>query len=221
MKSKSLHGSCGLWWLGVVIALSLPACLVPPFSELQDARLVGQGRIEMTPFASTISAEGQTNHVQNDFGVQAGVGVLSFMDFRFRYEYLYHPDSGDAYDESYGAHVLAVGPKFSLVKNILALYLPIGFGFGEDVKISETWQFHPTLIATAPLAKGFTLSVSAKALIPLYSGGNTLYAVNLGMGIAPNAGPVTLRPEAGILFDTKGSGIYFHLSFGLSFRFGR
>ena len=223
MKIKSFRGSRGLWGLGVAIALSLPACLVPPFSEIQDARLAGQGKIELTPFASTISAsnEGETSHIQNNFGIQAGVGVLSFMDFRLRYEYLNHPKSGSEYDSSYGAHVLAGGPKFSLVKDILALSLPVGFAFGGDVESSETWQFHPTLIATAPLAKALTMSLSAKALIPLQSGGNTLYAVNLGMGITPNGSPVTIRPEAGILFDTEGSGFDFHLSLGLSFRIGR
>ncbi len=65
------------------------------------------------------------------------------------------------------------------------------------------------------------MSFSAKALIPLQSGGNTLYAVNLGIGITPNGGPVTLRPEAGILFNAEGTGFDFHLSLGLSFRFGR
>ncbi len=68
MNAKSSCGRRGLWGLGVMIALSLPACLVPPFSELQDARLVGKGSIELTPFASMISAsnDGGTSHIQND-----------------------------------------------------------------------------------------------------------------------------------------------------------
>jgi hypothetical protein len=207
----------------VAVCLCLPACLVPPFSSLQDARMAGPGNIEMTPFYSSIGASGGggTQHLQDDFGVQALLGVAKRVDLGFRYEYFRHPDSGDEYDDGYGAHVIAFGPNFSLVKDALALALPVGFATGEGIKIRETWQFQPTLIATLPLDKSLDVSVSGKALIPFQKGSVTMYALDFGFAIRPMTGRVTFRPEAGFLFSSGGSGFDFHLSLGLSFRFGK
>jgi hypothetical protein len=207
--------------LGIVIGLcaAAPACLVPPFSTLQDAKLVGPGKVEVTPFYSSIgaSSEGETKHMQDDFGVQAEAGIFRWLDVGFRYEYLRHLDSGDRYDDSFDAHIVAAGPKFSLVKNRLSVALPVGFAFGVGV----TWEFQPTILFTLPVGSVVDINVSAKALIPVQSEGNTLYAVNFGLGIKPGEKALTLRPEAGLLFDTEGEGFYFHLSLGLSFRFGK
>lgn len=198
------------------------ACVVPPFSTLQDARMAGPGRVELTPFYSSVGAsnDGETNHVQDDFGLQGNVGLISWADLGFRYEYI-RLSGSDSSDGGYDTHVFAAGPKFSLVKDRLALSLPVGFGVGENVTMSETWQIHPTLLVTLPLAKVLDLNASAKVLIPFQKDRNTLYALNLGLGIRPGSGALIIRPETGLLFDPEGEGFYFHISVGLSARFGK
>jgi hypothetical protein len=41
-------------------------------------------------------------------------------------------------------------------------------------------------------------------LIPFHKGSDTLYAVNLGLGIRPGGGSLNFRPEAGVLFNPGG-----------------
>ncbi len=101
------------------------------------------------------------------------------MDFRIRYERVILDSS---IFDSYGVNVLGFGPKFSLVKDRAALYLPVGFAFGNDTEISKTWQFHPTLLLTVPVNKYFEFNPSAKVLIPIVSEGETLVAFNFGAG---------------------------------------
>ncbi len=207
--------------LGITFAAA--ACLVPPFSELQSAKMAGQGRVELTPHGSLIlsSQEGETNHVQDNLGVQAALGITNFMDLRLRYEYLYHPDSGGRYDSSFSGHVLGFGPKFSLVKNRLALFLPVGFAFGEDIEVAETWEFHPTALVTFPVSNAFEINGSAKVLIPFRKEQNTLYAINIGLGIGQDLRRWAVRPEVGILFDPEEEGCYFHISLGFTYAFGK
>lgn len=205
-----------------ILTIGMPACLVPPFSSLQDARLVGKGKIELTPFYSSIGSysDGSSSHGQDDLGLQGLWGVARWLDVGFRYEYLYHPDSGSEYDASASAHTFGAGPKFSLIKNRLALCLPVGFAFGEDIHPGDTWEFVPAAVFTLPVGKAVDLNLSAKALIPLQKGSDTLYAFNLGLGIRPGGGALSFRPEAGLLFSPGGSGYNYHLSLGLSYRFG-
>jgi hypothetical protein len=205
----------------VILALSvafLPSCIVPPFSDLQSAKLVGKGRAEVTPSYSSVSyaEDGESGHVQNHYGIQAGYGVAGFMDFRLRYERIQLVTEGS---ESSGLNVLGFGPKFSLVKNWLAIFLPVGFAFGEDIQASETWQFHPTVLFTVPFNKNIELNTSAKALVPLQGGQNTLVAFNLGFGISSDLDKWAIRPEIGFLFDPGEKGHYMHLSIGFNYRF--
>jgi hypothetical protein len=206
------------------MAVGTTACLVPPFSDLQSAKLAGKGRVELTPHGSLIlsSSEGEIDHIQDNLGLQVAAGITSFMDLRLRYEYLCHPDSGDKYDSSYSGHVFGFGPKFSLVKDRLAVFLPVGFAFGEDIEVEDTWEFYPTVLLTSPISNAFEINTSAKALIPFRKEQNTLYAVNLGFGISQDLRRWALRPEVGILFDTGGNGgFYFHFSLGFTYALGK
>lgn len=223
MNKSVRWGKLGLMILMAGMVLGMTACLVPPFSDLQSAKMAGKGRVELTPHGSVIlsSSEGQTDHIQDNLGLQTAVGVTNFLDLRARYEYLYHPSSDDRYDRSFSAHVISLGPKLSLVRDRLAVFLPVGTAFGPDIESGDSWQFHPTLLATFPVSNAFEVNSSAKALIPLRGGQNTTYAVNLGLGISQDLRRWALRPEAGILFDTEGEGFYLHFSLGLTFAFGR
>jgi len=60
---------------------------VPVSSELQSARTVGEGNIEITPsYSSTnISIDQESENVQSHLGFQAAYGLSEKLDIRFRY----------------------------------------------------------------------------------------------------------------------------------------
>jgi hypothetical protein len=188
------------------LAALFPGC-APIFSDLQGARLVGPGNIEATPgFSSVyISENGKSEQVQNHLGLQAGIGILSSLDLRLRYERVL----------DYDLNAVGFGPKIALVKDRVAFYVPVGFAFGEDVKSSETWETHPTLLFTFPVAKSFELNPSAKVLIPLSGERDTLFAFNLGAAVG-NVRKWAIRPEVGLCFNPGESGFFWQFSIGLS-----
>ena len=200
-----------LWTVRSLACLIGMAALVtgcaPIFSDLQSARLVGPGKIEATPGFSSVfvSEEGETNHVQNHAGIQAGIGVLNGLDLRLSYERVL----------DYDLNALGFGPKIALLKDRIALYVPVGFAFGGDSESSETWETHPTLLFTLPVAKGFELNPSAKALIPLTGDRDTLIAFNLGAALG-NVRKWAIRPEVGLCFNPEGGGFFWQFGVGFS-----
>lgn len=205
-----------LVWLTVLF----PGC-APVFSEMQSAKLVGPGHVEVTPSFSSvsISSQGESKHLQNHFGIQAGLGVNRIMDFRLRYERISidveNFDPGTT--ESIGINVIGFGPKFSLVKDRVAIYVPVGFAFGEDIEVSSTWQVHPTLLLTLPISKYIEFNPSAKVLIPFKSEQETFVVFNLGIGVSTNLERWVIRPEIGFLYNPGESGHFMHLSLGFTY----
>jgi len=196
-------------------ALAFVTGCVAPFSDLQSAKLLGRGNVEVTPSYSSVSltADGDTQHIQSHYGVQAGYGLFGFMDLRLRYERI----DATIEEESIGVNVFGFGPKFRLLKNWLALYVPVGFAFGPDVESSQSWQVHPTLLATWALGKSIEINPSAKAMIPFQGDTGTLYAFNLGMALSTDVSKWAVRPEIGICTDfTGGHFMQFSIGFTLS-----
>jgi hypothetical protein len=190
-------------------ALAIQAC-IPPYADYQSAKLVGPGRAEITPFYSSMwfSADGETEKVQDDIGVQLATGLVDNVDVRIRYERISVNDNT--------LHVVAAGPKFLLVRNRLALFTPIGTAFGEDIESSELWQLQPTLLFTAQAAPAIEVNASAKTLLWLDSDGETLLAFNLGLGLNPRGTDIWFRPETGLLVNPGESGYAFHFGIGLT-----
>ena len=187
----------GLLWA----TLAGVAC-VPVFSDFQSAKLVGRDRVEVTPSASTVSSS-DDGHVQDEFGLQVGTGVLDGMDLRAGYVH------------AAGVNGVGFGPKIAVVKDRLALALPVGFAFGEGVETSRTWTAHPTLLFTQPVTRRLEVNASAKALIPLTEDwGESLVAFNVGLGIG-DLRRWAIRPEIGLLFDPGERGHF--TQFGLGF----
>ncbi len=202
------RGSLGFGFLLACVLCILYGC-VPVFSDLQSARLLGPGKIEITPGFSTvgISSEGESEHVQNHYGGQVGIGILNGLDFRLRYERFDDPS----------ANVLGFGPKFRLYKNHAALYVPVGFAFGGDIEDpADIWSTHPTLLFTVPVARYLEINPSAKVMIPFQKGQDTLDAFNLGTAISSDVTKWAIRPEAGICFNPGESGLFWQFSIGLS-----
>ncbi|HET9315795.1 MAG TPA: hypothetical protein VFQ51_09400 [Vicinamibacteria bacterium] len=205
----------GLVWLPILG--SVMASCAPVFSDLQSARLLDRGRVELTPSASHVrtscDADDDCGHLQDNFGVQVGVGVHEAVELRARYEHVKVVEDGPSFE------VVGIGPKLRLVEDHLALYVPIGRAFGgpEDAELGDSWQVHPTLLATAPLHRNVEVNASAKYLIPLNDGGDNLVAFNLGLGLG-QLDKWAIRPEMGVMFDPGEDGRFYHFSLGVSFR---
>ena len=177
----------------------------PVFSDFQSARLVGRERVEITPSASTVSVSGEDGgHVQDEYGVQVATGLLDRLDFRARYM------------RAEGINGIAFGPKLGLVKDKVALAVPVGFAFGEDVDSGKTWALHPTLLLTGPVNPHVEVNGSIKGLIPLSKdGGDTLVAFNVGLGVGDLERWV-IRPEVGFLFNPGESGHFTQFGIALT-----
>ena len=180
----------------------------PVFSDLQSAKLVGRDRVEITPSYSSVSSSGEDGgHVQNELGLQMATGLARSLDLRARYVRVE------------GVNVVGFGPKVGVVKDKVALALPVGFAFGEDVDSAESWAIHPTLLLTAPVNRRVELNASTKALIP-FSEGDTLVAFNLGAGFG-DLERWALRTEVGMLFNPGESGHFTQVSVGFTYFAGR
>ena len=183
-----------------------------PFAELQGARLAGRGRTEITGSFSSVSYSegGQTETLQREYTGQLAVGTGERTDWRFRYTYIGPPDGGGG-----GLHVFGAGPKYSVVRDRFAAAIPVGFGYGQDIDVGDTFQVHPTILFTFPAAAGLDVNLSGKMLIR-FTGGETGFAANLGLAIGPDLPRWALRPEVGVLAYTSTSGYFRHASIGLS-----
>ncbi len=200
--------------LVVIVCLHFSSC-VTVFSELQSARTVGEGRFDITPSYSTVGQfyEGESEGVQNHIGFQAAYGISSRWDIRARYERVWVKDTEFGED---GVNVLGFGPKYSLLENKIAAYLPVGVGFFEGGE--KEWQVHPTLLFTLPLMPDKAeVTFSPKYLIDF--NGTNLVATNLGFAFG-DLRNWAIRPEFGLLFNPGEQGSNFHFSVGFTKSFG-
>jgi len=194
--------------------MSFAGC-APVFSDLQSARLAGKGHSEVTPSVSSVSfsSEGESEHIQNHFGVQGGYGISEQADLRFRYERI-EVDTGGG--DPYGVNVLAFGPKIAIGQQRAAIYLPVGFAFGGGIEeVSDTIAFHPTILFSIPANQNFEMNPSAKLLVPT-NDSDLLVAFNLGAGISSDLTKWAFRPEVGFLFNPGEDGHFLHLSVGVT-----
>jgi hypothetical protein len=199
-----------------LLCVAATTACAPTFSDLQSARLAGTERVELTGSYSYIGAsvDGESEKVADQFGFQLATGIARSVDLRLRYERVAVDDA------DVSSNVLGGGPKIRLVRDRVAFYLPIGFAFGDDIESSETWQIHPTLLGTLPVADQVEVNGSAKVLFPFESDIDTTLAFNLGLGIG-NFERLVLRPEVGFLINPGEDGHVRHFSIGLTYYAGR
>lgn len=189
----------------------LQAC-VPPSAELQSARTLGVGGIEITPgYTFTTDAE------QHDLSLRGGVGVHERVDVRAQYVF-----STASIDFGYGlsednvqGHSLALGPKIGVVHDYFSVALPIGFGFGEDIDMSSSWVIAPTLLGSLKLSEIFEVNPSVKFI--LFFEDDAFIAVNLGLAVGTDLARFAVRPEFGILASVEGGDPVYLLGIGTSF----
>lgn len=112
--------------------------------------------------------------------------------------------------------MIGIGPKYSLLQNRIALYVPVGRAFGEE-DLDESWQMHPTLLLTQPLLKDkIDLYLAPKYLITFCDECDDLFAVNAGLALSNNISSWSIKPEYGMLFNYGEKGFFSHFSIGFS-----
>lgn len=198
-------------------AIMVSAGCAAPFSDLQNARIVPKGDVQVTPSfsATTFSDEGETKHVQNVYGMQAAFGVNEVAEVRVGFARVDWKNNG-------GVNVIGLGPKVCLVHDHVAAYIPVGLSFEDGVKTSETWEAHPTVIFTTQPNRVVEINPSVKLLLPLSGGANDpvardpRVALNLGFGISNNVDVWALRPEIGVMFNPGDEGVFAAYSLGVS-----
>lgn len=198
--------------------LGLLSGCAAPFADLQGARVAGRGNVVVTGSFSTVhySADEDGGEIQREYTGQLAAGTSEHTDWRFRYTRIGPPgDGGDG-----GFNVFGVGPKFSNASQRFAVALPVGFAFGQDLSIGDTFQFHPTMFFTFSSSRTFEANLSGKALIPV-TGGSVGFAANLGFGLSSALDRWALRPEVGVLTYPEGEGFFYQLSLGLSCNLGK
>jgi hypothetical protein len=207
LHARNVVLACSL----ILMSLMFQNC-VTVFSELQGARTVGEGNIELTPSFSSVSLtdEGETDKIQNEIGVQAAFGISPSVDIRARYEYIWLPDS-----DGENISVVALGPKFSLLKDHISFYLPVGRALGEGT--TESWELHPTLLFSLALKKDIIdLNLSPKYIISFCEECESLLAINMGLSISSDLNKWAIRPEFGLLYNPGETGHASQFSIGVS-----
>jgi hypothetical protein len=210
------HGKMSLLMLASLLlaALVLAQGCAPVFSDFQDARLVGPSSAEITASFSAVSfsADGQTDHVQDNFGGHVAFGLRPGLDLRIGYTRAQSVGGGSGID------IVGFGPKVAILKDRAALDVPLGFA--ADSGGSDTWQVHPTVLLTFPVTPRVDLNPSVKALIPFCEDCEPMVAVNLGVGLRSGSGRWILRPEVGYCVDPGADEYFWAAGLGLSFRRG-
>jgi hypothetical protein len=212
----------------MLVGAGLVCACAAPFAEMQSARLAGPGRFELTPVYSFMDLvdDGETLKLQDTYGLHAATGISSRFDLRIRVD---HIRLREIAGENLSATAVGIGPKVALITDRLALYAPVGAAIGTAVDMSETWQFHPSLIGTLPLLRAVEVNAGLKALIPITTDegdpdddtNELLVALTLGLGIAPEQSRWAIRPEVGFMKNPGESGTVRHFSLGMTFFVGR
>lgn len=197
--------------IGSLVGIATLACLsgcVAPFAEMQGARMVGQGGFEAT--LGVTEVDNENKRFRTDVSAQFALGIGDGVDLRTRYELI----AVDA-DEFGPLHAVEVGPKLRLRRDRLALFVPIGCGFGEGIDTSKSFRIAPTLLTSLPISRYFELTPSLK--IPLWLSELTAFsaAINVGAAIG-DLGRWALRPEVGVLVHADGQSAL-QFSLGVSF----
>jgi hypothetical protein len=199
----------------LAIAVSISGC-APAFN---DARLLPPGQVEITPSVSGAgaTADGRSEYLLNTFSVQGQVGVHDRVNLGLAYA-RFEPRDGDI-----GINTIAFGARIGVVKDRVAVSVPVGFAVHDDIAVSDTLSMYPAVLFTAPVSRHIDLNPSVRFLIPLcHQCGieDTLVGFNLGAGL--RASPrLIIRPEIGFVVNPGESGVVWTFGVGTSVAIGK
>ncbi len=195
-------------WFTTMVILALFTGCAPVFSDLQSARTLGSGQVELTPYYTNTGKESDSKGI-NHIGTNFGIGLNENIDIRGKIDRSWMEG-----EENTGFTVVGLGPKFSLIPNRIALFIPAGRAFGNDA--GNTWQMQPTVFLTQPIIpEKLELTLSPKYLLNLCQdcGGN--FATNIGISGSKDFSKMAWRAEYGRIIGNGGGLGQF--SIGISF----
>lgn len=200
-------------------AFGTQGCYV--YSAFQGARVLVEEKMSISPSASVVSFgnDGESSWMTTQFGARGGVGLGNGLEIQGRYERMQFHERGDADFEFEGANYVDIGLKYGVVPDRVAIGMPIGFMFGENVDEGDSFQIQPSLFLTIPVISHLDINASTKALFFTEDFGEPLLAFNGGLGIRTGRGEFSLLPEMGLLINPGENGYFWHWGMGASVEF--
>ncbi len=193
----------------VILVLIVSGCY-PPAANVQDARMVGKGGARLTGYWYGLENTGDnTDKVANVYGGLIGIGSSDRTEVQFRLDHFDFVDDDDGYE------FVSIGPKFGLSHDRLALVTPLGVYVGDGMSF-ETLQIHPTLLATAPVARFFELNGAVKLMFPFDQDYYTWLNLGIGVGLSSDIDRWVLLPELGYTLCLDESAIDPVFTYGIS-----
>lgn len=204
--------------LCAVVCLSLltSGCLVPPMASLQGARSAEKSQLRITPFYSAVDVTGGDETVDevgqqaNTYGLLFGAGLGGNSEFQVRYDRI------DIEDVDADYNFTSVGFKVGAAENIIALTLPVGFYWGNDISVAETFQFEPGVLLSAPLASSIELNGGLRAILPVDPDLVQRIVLNGSVSLSTDVSRWALMPELGYSVAIDDSDAEALLSYGIA-----
>ena len=211
-ERKSLR--FGFVWGVLALLLFSLSVFGDVFPHERSTKPLGKNRLELTPYSSIHfflrrQSDGKSEHYADEYGARMGYGLLQNLDVRLQYNLtrtVWGTDGGPDYIH----HFFMFGLKRTMIKDQLALYLPVSFTRGDSdgtfytlpisfmtdqiIHPRKTWTFHPTLFfgkktehaSEFEWNSAITVSIPRKNSYIDFSGGRTnfiFFDFNLGMGM--------------------------------------
>lgn len=211
------------------------SCL-PTISEMHSARMLKEGEQEIIPVMSVVPGADVVapGGIYYSLGIHSTKGISPGLNWRTRVDFVGATqwDYQDPYfgsPSNFGMSSISTGPKFSIIKDRLAFYLPVGFSpapyiYNGEKELFYGW-FEPCVLSTWPIvADRLDLNFSAKVMpftMPL-SDHNAFFSTQIGLAFGKsltNSG--CFRVEYAFTYPammTQNAGF---ISIGYAFRFKR
>ena len=201
----------------------------PITSEMQSAKTLGQGGMEISFNSGKISMQSEPSddemeldidgEVQSNSGASFAYGATDNIDLRARYESI---EITAMPSEVASFSMLSFGVKYGILEDQLALYVPYTIYSSDDDSTDAAKVISPALLYTYTFKDNYELTPSVQYILPV---GDTAddndpgLAYNLGFGYHIND-KFTLRGEWGqfIPSESEDNAKFLHTTFGLTYR---
>ncbi len=216
---KPIKISSLLWtiFMSICVISLMSSCAMPVNTNYESARSLKKNQLEA---AASYTAYGNLGEpAQNNMGVRVGYGITDKFDVKITYENATTVNSGSDFIEQYKMNYVSVSPKWTFIKNVLALKIPVNMYSMkyQDGDQESLFNISPTLLATWPVSQQFEvgMSVTYQSGVPGYQ---SIFSTGIGMGISKNLDRWAIRPEIGYSVDLEYSD-HKYVNFGIGFTY--
>jgi hypothetical protein len=187
----------------------LSSCFV--FSSPQSARMLHRQQLDIGIESNATNVkQGARAYDSFGLGARAGYGISDRVSLYARYQWI---KLANVRDVNY--HYVSLEPKFGIVRDIMAAALPVGFFAGQDVSLTQSVQFHPTILFTIPISQKLEVNLAPEAVVfvPTF---DYLLALNGGVGLSANLDQWAVRPQVSVSVNPETKAVVFSGSIGFS-----